>query len=233
MEKSLYQKQQQNVMEYIPYGSFLYHVLQGLPLILWLIFLYNFKSIPNSITTLLGKQDNSLIIFYTTAILPFIIYFYSLFVAINASNPIDKVANATSASMPDGWDYCFASKVSNENINKGILGFLDQHCIQNNETLFRRKIIDMLNRYHYLNYILLLLIITFKWHAEYIKVKFTKIQCLVIGFSILLGVLATIITLFSSYLIRGMWIVQTVSVMLTMNISCFILTIISFLKDFI
>ena len=43
MEKSLYQKQQQNVMEYIPYGSFLYHVLQGLPLILWLIFLYNFK----------------------------------------------------------------------------------------------------------------------------------------------------------------------------------------------
>ena len=26
MEKSLYQKQQQNVMEYIPYGSFLYHI---------------------------------------------------------------------------------------------------------------------------------------------------------------------------------------------------------------
>jgi hypothetical protein len=233
MKITLYQPEQQNAMRYIEYGSFLYHSLQGLPLILWLIFIYNFKSIPNSTTTLLGKQSNSHIIFYITVSLPFIIYFYSLFVSITASNPINKVKKGTFVSMPDGWDYCFASKVSNENLNKGILAFLDQHCNQNNETLFRRKIIDMLNRYHYLNYILLLLIITFKWHAEYIEVKFTKIQCLVIGFSILLGVLATIITLFSTYLIRGMWIVQTISIMLTMNISCFILTIISFLKDFI
>ena len=103
--------------------------------------------------------------------------------------------------MPDGWDYCFASKVSNENINKGILGFLDQHCIQNNETLFRRKIIDMLNRYHYLNYILLLLIITFRWHAEIHQSKIHHtIQCHVIGYSILLGVIATIIIPLFSYI---------------------------------
>ena len=233
MEKSLYQKKQQNVMEYIPRGSILYHISQGLPLILWSFFLYKFKMIPKSITTLLGKQENSKLVFYITAILPFIVYIFCLLVAISTTNPFKKVENSTSASMPNGWNYCFTSKVTKDNLDNGILGFLDQHCIQDNQTFFRAKIIDILNRYHYLNYILLLLIITFKWHAEYIKVKFTKIQCLVIGFSILLGVLATIITLFSTYLIRGMWIIQTISIMLSMNISCFILIIISFLKDFI
>ena len=81
--------------------------------------------------------------------------------------------------------------------------------------------------------VLLLLIITFKWHTQYIKVKFTPIQCHVIGFSILFGVLATIVPLFSTYLIRGMWVVQTMSIMLTMNVACFILIILSFLKDFV
>jgi hypothetical protein len=233
MQKPLYQIQQQNIIKYIPNGSFWYYFTQGAPLILWIIFLYKFKEIPKSIITLLGKQTNSKLIFYIAAIIPFIVYIQGLYISYNAKNPLKKVANSTNASMPNGWGYCFTSKVDSNTLNKNILGFLDQDCIQQNQTFFRVKTVDMLNRYHYLNYILLLLIITFKWHAEYIKVKFTKIQCLVIGFSILLGVLATIITLFSTYLIRGMWIIQTISIMLTMNISCFILIIISFLKDFI
>jgi hypothetical protein len=233
MEKSIYQIQQQNIIKYTPNGSFWYHFTQGIPLILWVIFLYKFKSIPNSIINLLGKQGNSKIIFYIMSIIPFIVYTYGLYVSYYANDPIKKVSNGTAASMPNGWGYCFTSKVNNNNLNNGILGFLDQECIEKNQTFFRKKTIDMLNRYHYLNYILLLLIITFKWHTKYINVEFTKIQCLVIGFSILLGVLATIITLFSTYLIRGMWIIQTISIMLSMNISCFILVIISFLKDFI
>ena len=231
MIKSLYQPQQRNIIKYIPYGSFWYYFTQGIPLILWITFLYTFKKIPNSVSDLLGKNVSK-IPFYIIICIPFLIFGYNIYQSYHAANPQKKVGNITSASMPEGWGYCFTSKVTSGDINKGIMGFLDEDCIEKNQSVFRSTAIGMLNRYHYLNYILLLLIITFRWHTKYIKVKFNTIQCHVIGYSILFGVLATIIPLFSTFLIRGIWVVQTISIMLTMNISCFVLIIISFLKDF-
>ena len=232
MDTSLYQPQQKEVMKYIPYGSVIYHLLQGLPIILWVTFLYTFPETRNSITSLFGKKMPKALFFFVIG-LPFFVYLFTMYQTYIAPNPLKKVDNATAAAMPHGWGYCFTSKVNSDDLNKGILGFLDQDCIEKNQGVFRSRAVDMLNRYHYLNYILLLLIITFRWHTEYIKVKFTPIQCHVIGFSILFGVLATIVPLFSTYLLRGMWIVQTMSVMLTMNVACFILIILSFLKDFV
>ncbi len=232
MKASLYQPQQKEVMRYIPYGSLIYHSLQGFPMILWVIFLYTFSGIPKGISTLFGKKMPQAL-FYVVIMIPFIVYFYTIYQTYNAPNPLKKVERGSAAAMPHGWGYCFTSKVNSDDLNKGILGFLDQDCIEKNQGVFRSRAIDMLNRYHYLNYILLLLIITFKWHTQYIKVKFSPIQCHVIGFSILFGVLATIVPLFSTYLIRGMWVVQTMSIMLTMNVACFILIILSFLKDFV
>ena len=57
MEKSLYQRT--TTKRYGIYSIWVFFVSyfhKDCRLILWLIFLYNFKSIPNSITTLLGKQ---------------------------------------------------------------------------------------------------------------------------------------------------------------------------------
>ncbi len=232
MIKSIYQPTQQNFMHYIKNGSFIYNITQGIPLFLWVVFLYKFKMNPKYISKLLGNKILD-VFFYIIISIPFIVYAFTVYETYIAPNPLKKVSDATAAAMPHGWEYCFSSKVNSDNINKSILGFLDDECIENNQSVFRSKAIDMLNRYHYLNYILLLLIITFRWHTKYIKVKFNTIQCHVIGYSILFGVIATIIPLFSTYLIRGMWIIQTMSVLLTMNISCFILIVLSFLKDFV
>ena len=57
MKASLYQPQQKEIMSYIPYGSLIYHILQGMPIILWILFLYTFSDIPNGISTLFDKNN--------------------------------------------------------------------------------------------------------------------------------------------------------------------------------
>ena len=232
MKTSLYQPEQQNAMRYIEYGALYYHVLQGIPLILWTYFIYVFYKTPGSISALFGKKI-PISLFYILIMLPFIVYFYTIYQTFMAPKPIKKVKNESAAAMPHGWGYCFTSEVTSDDLNKGIIGFLDEDCIEKNLGVFRSRAEDMLNRYHYLNYILLLLIITFRWHTKYIHVRVDyKSHPHIIGFAVLFGVLTTILPLFSTYLIRGMWVVQTVSIMLTMNVVCFSLLILSFLKDF-
>ena len=115
--------------------------------------------------------------------------------------------NATNEAFYKGW------------FKTGDIGFLDEDCIEKNLGVFRSRAEDMLNRYHYLNYILLLLIITFRWHTKYIHVRVDyKSHPHIIGFAVLFGVLTTILPLFSTYLIRGMWVVQTVSILLTIKV---------------
>lgn len=210
-----------NYLQIIRNGNFIFHLSQSFVFGIWLVFIYTLLQIikPNDF------QNN--IFLYLLLSTPFIIYILNIILNLRSLNPQQKLSDFTAFSSPPGWEYCLNTNIDK---NKDILGEYNFECRNKNNEYLQQNSKDLINRFYYLNYILLFIIITLSAHTKYIKVKFSNIQNHIIGFSILFGVLASIISIFSRYLLRGLWVIQSFSLILSMNITCFILIVYSFLK---
>jgi hypothetical protein len=128
------------------------------------------------------------------------------------------MSSLSQASLPPGWGYCFTNKVTEEEKKKGILGKYDYKCHGTNMNITYAMLRDMLTRFYYVNYALLLLVITF--YNNLSKRIFTDRYVLVCtSLSLLFGVLGVSTSLFATYLSRSVWYANVMSVVLTMNIS--------------
>jgi len=192
---------------------------QLIPLVVWTFILVRVYGAPyRPKSTSLGV----LLVFF----LPYIMAAGSIYRSWSANDPYDhSFENSLSlASLPPGWGYCFSKKVNDEERKKGIVGKYDYKCHGVNMNITYTMATDMLTRFYYVNYALLLLVITF--YNNLSKRIFSSRYVLVCtSLSLLLGTLGTSVALFATYLSRSVWFGNVMAVLLTMNISCFVLLI--------
>ena len=234
MANPFYSEKQNKVFDVIKNGGLVFNLTQGIPLILWTVFIYQLYGArtdsKRSKCFRLFHTGNILLklVYYLVFSLPFLIYFHNMYAAYHAPNPLHKVDRLTAISFPPGWQYCFSTKLDAEELHlnreqQGVVGTEDLECLKTNYGLLKNDIRDLIRRFYYMNYILLLLVIAFRYHTRFISVSFERNGCEILGYSILFGIIGTIAVIFEGYEIRGLWMVQLLSVLLAMNISCFIL----------
>lgn len=228
MTKALYTKDQSQVIRVIENGGLIFSLSQGIPLILWILFIiqmntFSKQSSRNCFTIFTSSNIFVTILYYFLLALPFIVYLFNIYNTYNSPNPLKKVNDETAISFPPGWEYCFSSDVSKQKHPKSIIATEDLKCMKTNTTLLKNNIRDIIDRFYYMNYILLLLVLAFKYHTKFVKVKLNFYNCDILGYSILFGIMGTVVVAFVGYEIKGLWVVELLTVLLTMNISCFIL----------
>ena len=237
MTNRYYSEAQNKVFKIIDNGGLIFNITQGLPLVLWVVFITQLyvarKNPTHSKCFRLFHTTNIFLrlVYYFVLALPFIIFLHNMYAAYKAPQPLHKVDASTSISLPPGWQYCFSSNASSDERNAGIIATEDYKCLKTNYILLKTNITDLINRFYYMNYILLLLVIAFRYHTKFISVSFERNGCEILGYSILFGIIGTVAVIFEGYEIRGLWVVELLSVLLAMNISCFILYLITGLAE--
>lgn len=228
MNKELYNKKQKKVLKLLKNGGTIFVMTQGFPLVLWIIFIIHVKMIKNKCSKQFDTNNIFIkFIYYLLFAIPFLIYLNNIYNSYILPNPLKKVNIDTAISYPPGWRYCFSSDTLKK--KHDILAVEDMECRQGNFRKLKDNLTDMITRFYYINNILLLLIIAFRYHTNFNLLQ--SANCGILGYSILFGILGTIGILFTELEVFGLWVVESLTLLLSMNISSFILYLLTSLAQ--
>lgn len=229
MNKELYNEKQNKVMELQKNGGTVFVMTQGIPLFLWVIFILHVKIKKNKCSKQFDTKNIIIkIIYYLLFAIPFLVYINNVYNSYVLPNPLKKVDIDTAISFPPGWKYCVSSNTVKFK-KPDILATEDMECFQDNFNRLKDNVNDIITRFYYINNILLLLIIAFRYHTNFNLLK--SDHCGILGFSILFGILGTIGVLFTEHEVFGLWMIESLTILLSMNISSFILYLLTSLAQ--
>ena len=208
-------------------GDALYHLSALWPLLLWGVFGFKLFSIMRNL-----KVNDVYMRSLSTIVLTVAIY---LLPVVLAGNVLWKAEQSPEghlekehkpfevASMPPGFGFCMNTKVTSEEKRKGIIGKWDYSCEGMNEQLISRRTSSITTRFYYVNYAIFLLVITVYNAFTRIEIFKNPFIILNIRFALLLGVVGCMLSVFTEFYLRSMWMGKVWSHFLAMNCSCLLL----------
>ena len=204
----------------INYGDLLFHGLPILPLIGWIYFC---KTIvyPWLRASRITGLVFTLIIFSIS--LPFIVLGYNIF---SAEGDLDL----QTASLIPGWGFCLnTKKISEEEIQKGVVGYWDYKCGSQQESMNTVIVEDLINRFYYLSNALFIFVLVI---YNNISVNILRNQHIIKStvFCLIMGIIGMSLVVYNTYYLKTLAWNHVMTTILVMNISAFFILIIGILQ---
>ena len=208
-------------------GDALYQLSALWPLLFWIWFGFKLFSIMQNlkVRNLYMKSFGMIVLTIAIYLIPFILAGDVLWKAeYSPSGHLEKDHKPFEvASMPPGFGFCMNTKVTEEDKKKGIIGTWNYSCEGMNEQLISRRTNSITTRFYYVNYAIFLLVITV--YNAFTSIEIFKNPFIVVNirFALLLGVVGCMLSVFTEFYLRSMWMGKVWSHFLAMNCSCLLL----------